>query len=114
MIPYEVPVTQPGSAVHQKTSSGWRSSAERPGGVVRDHGLVHVDSALGSAGGATGEVEERHRFGVGRADFVGPLHFGEELWKEDRALRGRVVDDENVLEVAEVVSVRSHPPAEEA
>jgi len=26
-IPYEVPVTQPGSAVHQKTSSGWRSSA---------------------------------------------------------------------------------------
>ena len=30
MIPYEVPVTQPGSAVHQKTSSGWRSSASRP------------------------------------------------------------------------------------
>ena len=30
MIPYEVPVTQPGSAVHQKTSSGWRSSASLP------------------------------------------------------------------------------------
>ena len=27
-IPYEVPVTQPGSAVHQKTSSGWRSRAD--------------------------------------------------------------------------------------
>src|SRR3972149_844670 len=30
MMPYEVPVTQPGSAVHQKTSSGWRSSASLP------------------------------------------------------------------------------------
>ena len=29
MIPYDVPVTQPGSAVHQNTSSGWRSSAQR-------------------------------------------------------------------------------------
>ena len=29
MMPYEVPVTQPGSAVHQKTSSGCRSSASR-------------------------------------------------------------------------------------
>ena len=30
MMPYDVPVTQPGSAVHQKTSSGWRSSASAP------------------------------------------------------------------------------------
>ena len=30
MIPYDVPVTQPGSAVHQKTSSGWRSRTRRP------------------------------------------------------------------------------------
>ncbi len=30
MIPYDVPVTQPGSAVHQNTSSGCRSSAYRP------------------------------------------------------------------------------------
>ena len=29
-MPYDVPVTQPGSAVHQKTSSSWRSSARRP------------------------------------------------------------------------------------
>ena len=28
-IPYDVPVTQPGSAVHQKTSCGCRSSANR-------------------------------------------------------------------------------------
>ena len=27
MMPYDVPVTQPGSAVHQNTSSGCRSSA---------------------------------------------------------------------------------------
>ena len=30
MIPYDMPVTQPGSAVHQNTSSGCRSSAEVP------------------------------------------------------------------------------------
>jgi len=30
MIPYEVPVTQPGSAVHQKMSPAWRSSASFP------------------------------------------------------------------------------------
>ena len=30
MMPYDVPVTQPGSAVHQKMSSGCRSSASRP------------------------------------------------------------------------------------
>ena len=30
MIPYEVPVTQPGSAVHQNTSPGRRSSTVRP------------------------------------------------------------------------------------
>ena len=30
LIPYEVPVTQPGSAVHQKMSSGCRSSAYLP------------------------------------------------------------------------------------
>ena len=30
MMPYDVPVTQPGSAVHQKTSSSWRSSARLP------------------------------------------------------------------------------------
>ena len=29
MMPYDVPVTQPGSAVHQKRSSGWKSSANR-------------------------------------------------------------------------------------
>jgi len=29
-MPYEVPVTQPGSAVHQNTSSACRSSAWRP------------------------------------------------------------------------------------
>ncbi len=28
-IPYDIPVTQPGSAVHQNTSSGWRSRAHR-------------------------------------------------------------------------------------
>jgi len=27
MMPYDVPVTQPGSAVHQKTSPGWKSRA---------------------------------------------------------------------------------------
>jgi hypothetical protein len=30
MTPYEVPVTHPGSAVHQKMSSSWRSSTKRP------------------------------------------------------------------------------------
>ncbi len=30
MMPYDVPVTQPGSAVHQNTSSGCRSSASLP------------------------------------------------------------------------------------
>ena len=30
MSPYEVPVTQPGSAVHQNTSSEWRSRASFP------------------------------------------------------------------------------------
>ena len=30
MTPYEVPVIQPGSAVHQNTSSAWKSSARRP------------------------------------------------------------------------------------
>jgi hypothetical protein len=30
MMPYEVPVTHPGSAVHQYTSSGWRSSTSFP------------------------------------------------------------------------------------
>ncbi len=59
-------------------------------------------------------MEERHRFGFGRADFVGPRHFGQKIRKEDRALRRRVVDDEHVLEAAEGVSLRSHPPSEEA
>ena len=61
MMPYDVPVTQPGSAVHQKTSSGRRSSANARGGVVGDHGLVHVHRALGLAGRAAGEVQQRHR-----------------------------------------------------
>jgi len=59
-------------------------------------------------------VKERHRFGVGRADFVRTGHFGEKVWKEDRALGGRVVDDEHVLKVDQGASLRCHPPAEEA
>ena len=30
ITPYDMPVTQPGSAVHQNTSSAWRSRAMRP------------------------------------------------------------------------------------
>ena len=87
---------------------------KRTGDVVLNDGLVDVYGPLGSASGPTRKVEERHRFGVGRADFVRPGHFGEKVWKKDRALRGRFVDDQHVLEGAESVSLRSHPPAEEA
>ncbi len=70
MIPYDVPVTQPGSAVHQNTSSGCRSRAYGAGGVVGDHRLVHVHRALRRPGGAAGEVQQRHVLGLGRRDLV--------------------------------------------
>ena len=59
MMPYDVPVTQPGSA---------RCTRTRPRGAGRAHtvrwrngcrGVVHVDRALGRAGGAAGEVQQR-------------------------------------------------------
>ena len=39
-------MTQPGSAVHQKTSSGVQVERERAGRVVGHHRLVHVHRAL--------------------------------------------------------------------
>ena len=61
-----MPVTQPGSAVHQKMSSACRSSAKRAGRVVRDHRVVDVQGALGLAGGAAGEVQQRRVLGPRR------------------------------------------------
>ena len=46
MIPYEVPVTQPGSAVHQNDVVRVQVEREPAGRVVGDDRLVDVDRAL--------------------------------------------------------------------
>ena len=58
MMPYDVPVTQPGSAVHQNTSSVMEVERELARDVMRDDGAVHVDGAFGRARRAAREVEQ--------------------------------------------------------
>ena len=79
MMPYEVPVTQPGSAVHQKMSSGCKSSAKRPVMWCATTASMHVHRALGRAGGAAGEVQQRQVFGIGRRDFEVVARFVHQL-----------------------------------
>ena len=64
MMPYEVPVTQPGSAVHQKSILWVQAEREFRGCVVRHHGAMHVNGAFGQAGGATGQVQQSNILGV--------------------------------------------------
>ena len=97
MIPYDVPVTHPGSAVHQKTSSLCRSSAIFAGHVMSDHGLMDVHGALGRAGRAARKVEQRHVFRVGWRHGEHIVRAGEARVEALRpGWRGRVTAHEDV------------------
>ena len=104
-MPYDIPVTQPGSAVHQNTSSSWRSSAQRAvTGGQRDR-FVHVDRSFGRAGRATREVEQRHvvraRRG-GRGSSARRASSNDRRWSTScRCRPSLVVDDDHVAEAGE-------------
>ena len=107
-MPYEVPVTQPGSAVHQKMSCGCRSSASLPVDVVRDHGAVHVERTLGLAGGAAGEMQQRRVFGIGRSDRKFRARGRDQLPEVQRVRQrgGRVAvgDDQHMLQMRQALA----------
>ena len=56
-------MTQPGSAVHQKTSSGWRSSASVPVAWCATTASCTWTAPFGVPGRAAGEVQQRHVLG---------------------------------------------------
>ena len=87
MIPYDVPVTQPGSAVHQNTSSSWRSSANRAVASWATTAWWTWMAAFGAAGRATREMQQRHVARVSRADVVGGRRVGHQLGQLEGAVR---------------------------
>ena len=70
MMPYDVPVTQPGIGRAPEDVVRVQVERELAGHVVRDDRLVHVHRALRRAGRAAREVQERHVVGCGRSDLV--------------------------------------------
>src|SRR5690606_37778519 len=74
---------------------------EPAGGVVRDDRLVHVQRALGLAGGAAGEVQQRRRLRVGGADIVVGIGCREQPGQVERSVGQRalfVASQQHVLE----------------
>ena len=86
-----------------------------PGGVVGDDGVVDVDGALRRAGGAAGEVQQRHVLGVGRRDLELVGGRGQQLVEADasRRRRRRRADEHDVVERRERVPQRRHLAAVE-
>ena len=74
---------------------------EPAGHVVRDDGAVHVQRALGLAGGAAGEVQQRRLLRIGRRDGeVGAGASARSAPKSSVPAGSRpVADDEHVLEL---------------
>ncbi len=88
---------------------------DAPGGVVRHHGLVHVDRPLGCARRPAGEVEQGHVGGVGRGnlvDGIGLLEQGgqiEGVRRERRSARRIVTGgDQHVEQIRQVGSDLGH------
>ena len=78
------------------------------------HRLVDVHGALGCAGGATGEVQERRVLGVGGSDLEAVAGAGQEPVVVLRAGDGRrlavVADQEDVLQAGQRGPERRHLP----
>ena len=68
MMPYDVPVTQPGIGGAPEDVVGVQVEREPRGRVVRDDRLVHVHRALRRARRAAREVQQRELLGLGRRD----------------------------------------------
>ena len=105
MMPYDVPVTQPGSAVHQidVVLVQVEGDASRP--VVCDHGLVHMHGALRTTRGAAREVQEGHVLGPGgdHVEMVGRhLHQMVEAFDAFDVLH--VLDDQDGLQRTEMLT----------
>ena len=105
MIPYEVPVTQPGSAVHQKTSSGCRSSASAPVAWCATTASWTCTAPFGVPGRAAGEVQQRQRprdrSAGSRSRPAAPPCSGSSVEHAVRRVRRVVADEQHVLEVGQ-------------